>query len=94
MSANFKQLLADINTFIFDMDGVLTDGSVTIMPDGEHVRTMNIKDGYALQLAVKKGYRVVIISGANQNLQGNDLCSWALQIFTSGCMIKPPYFMI
>ena len=64
MTANFKQLLTAINTFIFDMDGVLTDGSVTIMPDGEHIRNMNIKDGYALQLAVKKGYRVVIISGA------------------------------
>ncbi len=48
---------------MFDMDGVLTDGSITIMPDGEQIRTMNIKDGYALQLAVKKGYRVVIISG-------------------------------
>jgi 3-deoxy-D-manno-octulosonate 8-phosphate phosphatase (KDO 8-P phosphatase) len=43
---------------------VLTDGSVTIMSDGEHVRSMNIKDGYAMQLAVKKGYRVAIISGA------------------------------
>lgn len=67
METNFKQLLKNVTTFIFDMDGVLTDGSITIMPDGEHIRTMNIKDGYALQLAVKKGYRVVIISGGKSD---------------------------
>lgn len=61
--SNFKQLLNQITTFIFDVDGVLTDGSVTLMPNGEQVRKMNIKDGYALQLAIKKGYRVIIISG-------------------------------
>lgn len=60
---NFKTKLSRVTTFIFDIDGVLTDGSVTIMPDGEQLRTMNIKDGYALQLAVKKGYKIAIISG-------------------------------
>ena len=54
---------AQITTFVFDVDGVLTDGTVWLMGDGEMVRRMNIKDGYALQLAVKKGYNVVIISG-------------------------------
>ncbi|HRH03162.1 MAG TPA: HAD-IIIA family hydrolase [Bacteroidia bacterium] len=63
MSKNFKELLSGITTFIFDVDGVLTDGSVTLLPDGEQVRKMNIKDGFALQLAIKKGYRVAIISG-------------------------------
>jgi 3-deoxy-D-manno-octulosonate 8-phosphate phosphatase (KDO 8-P phosphatase) len=67
MMQNFKQLLGQVNTLIFDMDGVLTDGSITIMPNGEHVRAMNIKDGYAMQLAVKKGYRVVIISGGKSD---------------------------
>lgn len=46
------------------MDGVLTDGTLLILPDGEHARTMHIKDGYALQLAVKAGYHVVVISGS------------------------------
>ena len=55
----FKQ----IKTFVFDVDGVLTDGSLLILDDGQMVRRMNIKDGYALQLAMKMGYRVVIISG-------------------------------
>jgi 3-deoxy-D-manno-octulosonate 8-phosphate phosphatase (KDO 8-P phosphatase) len=52
-----------IKCFGFDIDGVLTDGSVILMPGGEQVRVMNIKDGYALQLAVKKGFFVFIISG-------------------------------
>jgi len=63
MQKNFKQLLNDITTFVFDVDGVLTDGSLMLMPDGEHVRSMNIKDGYALQEAVKKGYKIAVISG-------------------------------
>lgn len=54
-----------INTFVLDVDGVLTDGSLLVMPNGLMARRMNIKDGYALQLAVKKGYRVIIISGGH-----------------------------
>jgi 3-deoxy-D-manno-octulosonate 8-phosphate phosphatase (KDO 8-P phosphatase) len=54
-----------IKTFVFDVDGVLTNGTLLILNDGQMARHMNIKDGYALQLAVKKGYRVVIISGGN-----------------------------
>jgi 3-deoxy-D-manno-octulosonate 8-phosphate phosphatase (KDO 8-P phosphatase) len=56
-------IFARIDTFIFDIDGVLTDGTLIVMPGGEMVRRMNIKDGYALQLAVKQGFRVAIISG-------------------------------
>ena len=52
-----------IRTFIFDVDGVLTDGSLLIPDDGQMIRRMNIKDGYALQLAFKKGYRLAVISG-------------------------------
>lgn len=54
----------DITCFVFDVDGVLTDGSVLLLDDGQMARSMNIKDGYALQLAVKKGYHVAVISGA------------------------------
>lgn len=54
-----------ITCFVFDVDGVLTDGSLWVMPGGVHVRKMNIKDGYALQLAVKKGYRILVISGGD-----------------------------
>jgi 3-deoxy-D-manno-octulosonate 8-phosphate phosphatase (KDO 8-P phosphatase) len=61
---NLLERFQQINTFVFDMDGVLTDGSLIVLPGNEFVRTMNIKDGYALQLAVKKGYNVVVISGS------------------------------
>ncbi len=54
-----------IDCFVFDVDGVLTDGSLLVLQDGLMARKMNIRDGYALQLAVKKGYRIVIISGGN-----------------------------
>ncbi len=65
-------ILADlkkINTFVFDMDGVLTDGKVHVIPkpgtDDDYVmaRSMHTKDGFALQLAVRKGYTIAIISG-------------------------------
>lgn len=60
---NILELFKPINTFVFDVDGVLTDGMLMVLPNGVMARRMNIKDGYALQLAVKKGYNVVIISG-------------------------------
>ncbi|TVQ90811.1 MAG: 3-deoxy-D-manno-octulosonate 8-phosphate phosphatase [Bacteroidetes bacterium] len=63
--SNYKALLSQIDTFIFDVDGVMTDGIVLLTPDGQMHRSMNVKDGYALQLAVKKGYRIIIITGGN-----------------------------
>ncbi|MDT8411984.1 MAG: HAD hydrolase-like protein [Vicingaceae bacterium] len=66
--ANFKELLPNINTFIFDVDGVLTDGSVLLFPNGAQVRKMNNKDAFALQHAVKKGYNVAIISGGKSEV--------------------------
>ena len=65
---SYKQRLPKISTFIFDVDGVLTDGSVILDSSGEMVRTMHTKDGYALQHAVKKGYNIVIITGGNSNM--------------------------
>lgn len=57
--------LGVISTFIFDVDGVLTDGTVQVTDNGQSLRTFNIKDGYAMQLAVKRGYNVCIISGGD-----------------------------
>lgn len=59
------ELFKSVTTFVFDVDGVLTDGSLTLLPEGVMARKMNVKDGYALQLAVKKGYNFAIISGGN-----------------------------
>lgn len=62
---NYKQKLRRLTTLLFDMDGVFTDGTVWLMPDGEQVRTANVKDGYAVQLAVKKGFRIAIFTGGS-----------------------------
>ena len=63
MMKNYKEKLHKVNTFIFDFDGVLSDGKMYVMGDGEQVRATNTKDGYALQYALRKGYHVAIISG-------------------------------
>lgn len=60
---NVLEQFKKITTFIFDVDGVMTDGSIGIVPGLEYLRTMNTKDGYGLQLAVKKGYNIAIITG-------------------------------
>lgn len=62
---NFKEKLNAIKCFVFDVDGVLTNGQLLVTHEGQQLRSMNIKDGYALQLAVKEGYHVFIISGAS-----------------------------
>lgn len=65
MEKSYKELLNNIKALIFDVDGVLTDGTVTIFPNGDLIRKMNIKDGYALKSAVEAGYHVCIISGGS-----------------------------
>lgn len=60
----FLNKLKDIKAFVFDVDGVLTDGAVYMTNDGRQTRAFNIKDGYALQLAAKKGYCLCAISGS------------------------------
>lgn len=60
---SYKEYLEHITTFIFDVDGVLTDGTIVLTTDGQMLRNMNIKDGYALKTAVQQGYNVCIISG-------------------------------
>lgn len=55
--------LKKIKAFVFDVDGVLSCDVIPLHPNGDPMRTVNIKDGYALQLAVKKGYQVAIITG-------------------------------
>lgn len=60
---NYKERLAKINTFVFDYDGVLSDGNVWLVSPELQIRSANVKDGYALHHAVKKGFNVAIISG-------------------------------
>lgn len=63
----YKELLPKIDTLIFDVDGVYTDGSITMAEPGKPFRTYNSKDTFATQLAVKEGYRVIIITGGTSD---------------------------
>jgi 3-deoxy-D-manno-octulosonate 8-phosphate phosphatase (KDO 8-P phosphatase) len=62
---NFKERLQKVKCFVFDIDGVLTDGQLHILQDGTMLRNMNIKDGYALRQAFLKNYPIFVISGSN-----------------------------
>lgn len=61
---NVYEYFKRVNTFVFDVDGVLTDGFVILMENGLQARRMHIKDGLGLQMALKNGYNVVILSGS------------------------------
>jgi len=61
---SYKKKLNHITTFIFDIDGVLTNGKVYIPDTGNLMRSMHTKDGFAIKTAIRKGYKVAIISGA------------------------------
>jgi 3-deoxy-D-manno-octulosonate 8-phosphate phosphatase (KDO 8-P phosphatase) len=63
---NSLNLFSSIKTFVFDIDGVMTNGSLLVTDTGDLLRIMNIRDGYATELAVKKGYNVWVISGGKQ----------------------------
>lgn len=65
MAKSYKEIMNDIDTFIFDVDGVLTDSSVHVSQNGEMLRIMNIRDGFAMKAAIESGYNVCIISGGN-----------------------------
>lgn len=65
MAKSYKEILNDITTFVFDIDGVLTDSSVHISETGEMLRIMNIRDGFAMKAAIESGYNVCIISGGS-----------------------------
>jgi 3-deoxy-D-manno-octulosonate 8-phosphate phosphatase (KDO 8-P phosphatase) len=61
--AKFKEALNNVKAFVFDIDGVFTNGTILINHDGGQLRSMNVKDGYAIHFASKKRYPIAIISG-------------------------------
>lgn len=61
----YKEKLKDIKAFVLDVDGVLTDGSVYLMPGGTMNRAMNVLDGYAMVKAIKNQYIIGVITGGN-----------------------------
>ena len=80
--------LKKVRAVIFDIDGVLSANTITLHPEGEPMRTVNIKDGYAMQLAVKKGLRIAIMTGADvKSIRMRYEKLGVKDIFT-GCSVK------
>ncbi|SHK13459.1 3-deoxy-D-manno-octulosonate 8-phosphate phosphatase (KDO 8-P phosphatase) [Maribacter aquivivus] len=88
MEKSYKEYLNDITTFIFDVDGVFTDGSLLVTSEGELLRKMNVKDGYALKVALKKGYNVCIITGGTNEGVRTRLCALGVTDIYMGAHYK------
>ncbi len=65
---NFKEKLARVEAFVFDVDGVFNDGGITLLPEGDFLRTYHAKDGYAITYAMSEGCKIFIISGGRGEL--------------------------
>ena len=63
---NYKTKLANIELFAFDYDGVFTNGTVLLMPDGSEVRQASTRDGFAVQWAVKQGLKLALLTGGSE----------------------------
>lgn len=85
---NYKAKLNNIKAFVFDFDGVMTDGSIWTYGDRETVRCGNVKDGYAIQYAVKKGYIIALISGATSKSIDNRMEALGVKQIYTGCTNK------
>ena len=86
--------LTKIRAIIFDVDGVLSAGTITLATNGDPVRTANIKDGYALQLAVKKGLIVAIITGGKTEAIRVRYEGLGLKDVFLGCSFKPTEYSL
>ena len=80
--------LNKIKAIIFDIDGVLSAETITLSPEGEPLRTVNIKDGYAIQLAVKLGLRIAIMTGAKTQAVRRRYEGLGVEDVYVGCSVK------
>ena len=80
--------LEKIRAIIFDVDGVLSRETITLSSEGEPLRTVNIKDGYAIQLAMKLGLRIVILTGANTKSVRKRYEGLGVEDIHMGCAMK------
>ena len=85
---NFKELLADVEAIVFDVDGVMTDGGIMPLPDGDFIRKYNAKDGYALAYAVGHGFKIGVISGGFGKTLESRLNRLHIEHKYLGCMDK------
>ena len=85
---NFKEDIARVKAFVFDVDGVFTDGGIMPLPNGDFIRKYNAKDGYALVYANRMGYKVCIITGGRGELLRRRFAYYKVTRFIDGCTDK------
>ena len=85
---NLLERLLNINLMVFDLDGVLTNGKILLNSDGEWLRQMDIKDGYAIQLAIKSGIEIAVVSGSNSVHVESRLKKLGVEVFVQGATHK------
>ncbi|MBO7186251.1 MAG: HAD hydrolase family protein [Alistipes sp.] len=85
---NFKEDIARVEAFVFDVDGVMTDGGIIPTPDGDFIRRYYAKDGYAMACAIREGYKVCIISGGRGTMLENRLKMLGVTRMYLDCMDK------
>ncbi len=85
---NFKEAIAHAEAFVFDVDGVMTDGGIIPTADGDFIRRYNAKDGYALAYAVKLGYKICIITGGRGRMLERRLQMLGIHRYYTDCMDK------
>lgn len=88
---NVLSYFKDIDTFVLDVDGVLTDGSILVTEAGEFLRIFNSKDGYAIRRAIEEGYNVVVITGGKGGSIENRLRFLGIKHFYTNATIKLPF---
>ena len=85
---NFKEDIARVDAFVFDVDGVMTDGGIIPTPDGDFIRRYDAKDGYAVAYAIREGYKVCVISGGRGEMLRRRLEMLGVTRFYLNCMDK------
>jgi 3-deoxy-D-manno-octulosonate 8-phosphate phosphatase (KDO 8-P phosphatase) len=90
--SNFKEDLMKVKAFAFDVDGVLSSQIIPLHPSGEPMRTANIKDGFVMQLAVKLGYKMAIITGGNTEAVRKRYINLGIEDVYMGISDKLPVF--
>ncbi|MBO5831820.1 MAG: HAD hydrolase family protein [Alistipes sp.] len=85
---NFKEDVARVEAFVFDVDGVMTDGGITPTPDGDFIRRYYAKDGYAIAYALREGLKICVISGGRGKMLENRLRMLGVTRIYLNCMDK------
>lgn len=89
---NVLSAFRDIHTFVFDVDGVFTDGTLLITEQGELLRRMTVRDGFAVKLALRSGYRMVVITGGSSEGVDKRLRALGIDTIYSGIQDKLTVF--